>query len=102
MEVVYGWMGQIQTGVFILGALLIPLWLKRFKWLAFVAIGHIAYIIWGLYSGELLSPGNSGTGYGTMIFPYLAVISLIGYLLQKFFDRAGPGEGNEWKGDGRE
>lgn len=91
MEFVYEWMGRIQFGVFLLAPLLLPWWLKRYIWLGFVAAGYLFYIAWGLYLQFAGTMEEYGTGFGMMILPYLAGISLFGYLLQK---SAGPTKHN--------
>ncbi|MBT2581546.1 hypothetical protein [Planococcus sp. ISL-109] len=86
MEMIYEWMGTIQLAVFLLGGLLLPFWLKSFVWLSFVAVGYVFYLLWRLYESFAPSAEGFEIGYGTVILPYLAVISLIGYLLQKTAD----------------
>ncbi|ALS76531.1 hypothetical protein AUC31_15545 [Planococcus rifietoensis] len=88
VELVYEWMGHIQLGVFLLAPLLLPWWLKRYIWLGFVAVGYVLYIAWGLYLQVMGTMEEFGTGFGMMILPYLAGISLFGYLLQKSIDHA--------------
>lgn len=83
MEFVYEWMGHIQLGVFLLAPLLLAWWLKRYIWLGFVAAGYLFYIAWGLYLQAAGTMEEYGTGFGMMILPYLAGISLFGYILQK-------------------
>ncbi|MGM0899166.1 MAG: hypothetical protein ACQEV0_14760 [Bacillota bacterium] len=86
MESIYEWMGVIQLGVFVLAGLLMPFWLKSYVWLVFVAIGYVVYLAWGMYLRFSSYNEDFWVGYGSMIIPYLAGISLIGYLLQKSSD----------------
>lgn len=91
MESIYEWMGVIQLGVFLLAGLLMPFWLKSYVWLSFVAIGYGVYLLWWFY----LRATSSDGGFGMMILPYLAGISLIGYLLQKTADRTKQNDSEE-------
>lgn len=90
VEVIYEWMGMIQLGSFLLGGLLLPFWLKRMVWLKFVAVGYCFYVLWGLYSWYGPQDGL-WANYERMMLPYLAVISLIGYVLQKLADQGDKG-----------
>ncbi|WP_341961770.1 hypothetical protein NM897_01680 [Planococcus maritimus] len=89
MELLYEWIGRIQLAVFLLAALLIPWWLKRYFWLGLVTIGYVLYITWRIYLQALERTVEFSSGFSTMTLPYVAGLSLLGYLFQKLI--------NHWK-----
>ncbi|MFP3323250.1 hypothetical protein R0K05_09075 [Planococcus sp. SIMBA_160] len=86
MEYIYEWMGRIQLAIFLLAALLLPWWLKRYFWLGLVAAGYVVYIAWRLYLQAAGTREEFWAGFGRFSLPYLAALSLLGYLVQKSID----------------
>ncbi|KYG59323.1 hypothetical protein BHE17_11425 [Planococcus maritimus] len=86
VELLYEWMGRLQMAVFLLAALLIPWWLKRYFWLGLVTIGYILYITWRIYLQAMGKTAEFSSGFSAMALPYLAGLSLLGYLFQKLID----------------
>ncbi|ANU17800.1 hypothetical protein BBI11_12505 [Planococcus maritimus] len=86
MELLYEWMGRLQMAIFLLAALLIPWWLKRYFWLGLVTIGYILYITWRIYLQAMGKTAEVSSGFSAMTLPYLAGLSLLGYLFQKLID----------------
>lgn len=83
MEAIREMISMIPIFIVFSSPILIPLFLKKWKWFFTVLIGCLLYVLWGVYLELTADPTEFGTAYGMLILPYLIIISIIGASIQK-------------------